>query len=154
VRTSKIPLRNVDGDIIGVLGTFEDITERKQAEMEIARVNRSLRMLSDSNQALIRMTDEVTLLNEVCRISVEVGGFPVAWVGFAKDVENNTIKVMAHAGLDISYIERRFAFEHTSSPFQPLGIGWRPQFYSSPIPCSNWDHSMKLIHIVQKRRKK
>ncbi|HEX5539385.1 MAG TPA: EAL domain-containing protein, partial [Methylophilaceae bacterium] len=35
VLTSKVPLRNGDGDIIGVLGTYNDITERKQAEQII-----------------------------------------------------------------------------------------------------------------------
>ncbi|OGV89535.1 MAG: hypothetical protein A3K19_20230 [Lentisphaerae bacterium RIFOXYB12_FULL_65_16] len=32
LRTSKIPLRDLKGSIRGVLGTYEDITERKQAE--------------------------------------------------------------------------------------------------------------------------
>ncbi len=30
--TSKVPLRNPDGDVFGVLGVYEDITERKRAE--------------------------------------------------------------------------------------------------------------------------
>lgn len=42
VRTSKIPLRNPEGDIIGILGTFEDITERKQAEEKITQLNQDL----------------------------------------------------------------------------------------------------------------
>ena len=32
LRTSKIPLRDLEGRIIGILGTYEDITARKQAE--------------------------------------------------------------------------------------------------------------------------
>jgi PAS domain S-box-containing protein len=32
LRTSKIPLRDLDGNIIGVMGTYEDITERKRSE--------------------------------------------------------------------------------------------------------------------------
>ncbi len=32
LRTSKVPLHDKDGQVIGVLGTYEDITERKQAE--------------------------------------------------------------------------------------------------------------------------
>jgi PAS domain S-box-containing protein len=32
LRTSKIPLRNVEGRITGILGTYEDITGRKRAE--------------------------------------------------------------------------------------------------------------------------
>ncbi|MDY0200686.1 MAG: PAS domain S-box protein [Tenuifilaceae bacterium] len=35
LRTSKIPLRNAEGDIIGVLGTYDDITETKKAREAI-----------------------------------------------------------------------------------------------------------------------
>lgn len=34
-RTSKSPLRNLDGDVIGILGMYEDITDRKIAEKEL-----------------------------------------------------------------------------------------------------------------------
>jgi PAS domain S-box-containing protein len=33
--TNKVPLRDAQGSIIGILGTYEDITERKQAEEKI-----------------------------------------------------------------------------------------------------------------------
>ena len=38
ILTSKIPLRSSKGEISGVLGTFVDITERKQAEMALTRL--------------------------------------------------------------------------------------------------------------------
>ncbi|TNF28382.1 MAG: PAS domain S-box protein [Deltaproteobacteria bacterium] len=53
---------------------------RKRAEAEVARANRSLRMLSDSNQALVRLHDEPTLFDEICRVVVEVGGYRMARV--------------------------------------------------------------------------
>ena len=43
LRTSKVPLRDVDGFIIGVLGTYEDITERKQADERLQQTLESLR---------------------------------------------------------------------------------------------------------------
>jgi PAS domain S-box-containing protein len=42
VSTSKIPLRDLEGNIRGVLGTYEDITERKRAEKEIRTLNAEL----------------------------------------------------------------------------------------------------------------
>jgi len=38
LRTSKIPLRDRTGDVIGVMGTYEDITASKQAEQERLRL--------------------------------------------------------------------------------------------------------------------
>lgn len=35
VRTSKMPLRDAEGSVIGVLGTFEDFTKQKEAEVEM-----------------------------------------------------------------------------------------------------------------------
>ncbi len=42
LRTSKIPLRAAEGNIRGVLGTYEDITEKKLAEEEIRTLNADL----------------------------------------------------------------------------------------------------------------
>jgi PAS domain S-box-containing protein len=42
LEANRIPLRNSDGKIVGILGTYEDVTERKNAEEEIQRLNREL----------------------------------------------------------------------------------------------------------------
>ncbi|MDH5681442.1 MAG: PAS domain S-box protein, partial [Spirochaetota bacterium] len=53
LRTSKVPLRDINDEIIGILGSYEDITQKKQDED-------SLRVLSDavnSSISSIVMTD-------------------------------------------------------------------------------------------------
>jgi PAS domain S-box-containing protein len=42
VETNKIPLRNIDGETIGVLGTYQDITERKRTEIKLNRLSERL----------------------------------------------------------------------------------------------------------------
>jgi PAS domain S-box-containing protein len=49
LRTSKIPLRDVDNRIVGILGTYDDITERKRAEEALWLAHERLRQFVDSN---------------------------------------------------------------------------------------------------------
>lgn len=58
VRTSKIPLRGLDGEIVGVLGTFEDITERKQMEQNLMAREREYRVLLENIPDLIVRYDK------------------------------------------------------------------------------------------------
>ncbi|NOU46673.1 MAG: PAS domain S-box protein, partial [Bacteroidales bacterium] len=97
--------RNNDSQIIGALAIGRDITNSRQAEIEIARMNRSLRMLSDVNQALIHITDEKALLNEVCRNAVEIGGYRMTWVGYAEQNEAKSITPVARSGYDAGYVD-------------------------------------------------
>ncbi|WOD40189.1 PAS domain S-box protein [Nodosilinea sp. E11] len=41
-RTSKVPLTNTDGEVIGVLGCYEDITDFKQVEASLRQLNQDL----------------------------------------------------------------------------------------------------------------
>ena len=40
--TNKIPLHDAEGNVVGILGTYEDITERKQAESALRNANDQL----------------------------------------------------------------------------------------------------------------
>ncbi|MDD2337034.1 MAG: PAS domain S-box protein [Geobacteraceae bacterium] len=57
LRTSKVPLRNNDNQIIGVLGMYEDITDHKHAEKLLMNEKALLRSLIDSATDLIYFKD-------------------------------------------------------------------------------------------------
>ena len=79
--------------------------QRRQAELSLQRVNRALRVLSESNAVLVHADDESSLLNKVCQIIVESGGYRMAWVGFAEQDEARTVRPMAHHGYEEGYLE-------------------------------------------------
>jgi serine phosphatase RsbU (regulator of sigma subunit)/PAS domain-containing protein/anti-sigma regulatory factor (Ser/Thr protein kinase) len=90
----------IEGD-----GTVQDITERKSAEIELHRATRAQLALSRCNQALIRATDEPTLLQQICQIVVEEAGYPLCWVGSAENDAARSIRPVARAGIDNGFLE-------------------------------------------------
>ncbi|VAX16470.1 diguanylate cyclase/phosphodiesterase (GGDEF & EAL domains) with PAS/PAC sensor(s) [hydrothermal vent metagenome] len=79
--------------------------KRKQDEAELKKTNRMLRMISDSNQTLIRSVNERKLLNDVCRIIVNEGGYRLVWVGCAEQDEEKSIHPVAQAGFEDGYLK-------------------------------------------------
>lgn len=59
--TSKIPLRGRDGEVNGVLGTYMDITEKREAEATIAHLARHDALTGLPNRLLFRESLERTL---------------------------------------------------------------------------------------------
>ncbi|TCJ18507.1 PAS domain S-box protein [Parasulfuritortus cantonensis] len=103
--TTKGPLRDEQGRVTGTFGIARDITYLKRSEAQLRRVNRALRALGECNQALVRASDETTLLGEVCHLVVELGGYRMAWVGFAEDGPDRRVKPRAGAGFANGYLE-------------------------------------------------
>jgi PAS domain S-box-containing protein len=67
LRTSKLPLRDKDDRIIGILGLYEDITERKQAEQALRESERRFSDLLGNIELVSMMLDRaahITYCNE------------------------------------------------------------------------------------------
>lgn len=122
LNTSKVPLENPDGKVIGVLGIYEDITARKHAEENLRRLTRSLLTLSQCNEALVRAVVESDLLREICRIIVDTGGYRLAWVGLADHDAAKTLRPVAWAGSEGGFLENcRFSWEADAAGGQNPG---------------------------------
>ena len=74
-------------------------------ESELRRLNRALLATSACNQAMLHAVNEMELLHEICRIVVEIGGYRMAWVGYAEDDREKSISLVAKAGFDDGYLE-------------------------------------------------
>ena len=82
-----------------------DVTQRRKAEQELARVGRAQRLLSACNEAMVRATSEPALLQAICQIAVDIGGYRMGWVGLAHNDERCSIEPVAHAGYNRGYLE-------------------------------------------------
>ncbi len=92
---------------------IEDVTSRRAAERELVRMNRALQTLGSCHEAVSQATSEDELLGEICRIAVEIGGYQLAWVGYAgQDAEQSIIP--------------RASFGESNYP-QTIKLSWGPQ---------------------------
>ncbi|MDP1653842.1 MAG: PAS domain S-box protein, partial [Rhodocyclaceae bacterium] len=71
----------------------------------LQRANRALRTFSECNEALVRATNEQQLLREICRMVVDLGGYRMAWVGYAEEDKARTVRPVAEAGVVAGYLE-------------------------------------------------
>jgi PAS domain S-box-containing protein len=124
-QTLRKPLVQADGSI-NVLTIAMDITDLKQAERGQLRLNRALRLLSLSNQAIMQGFEEHALLTGVCKLIVETGGYRMAWVGFAEHDEGRTVRPIACFGEESGYLERaRISWADTAHGRGPTGTAIR-----------------------------
>ena len=99
------PVYGKDQRYLGRRASNRDISRGKQLEADLWRANRSLKMLSACNHSLIHAENEATLLERVCRIIVEEGGYKLAWVGFREKDKKKTVRPAAQAGYEEGYLE-------------------------------------------------
>lgn len=107
IADSTAPILGRNGKVLGEVRVFRDVTEARRAEealrlrkqqlSELTRsleqrvaertaqldsANRTLRMISECDQALVRASEEQELVTMICHLIVEMGGFKLAWVGY------------------------------------------------------------------------
>jgi len=98
LRTSKAPLRDRDGNVIGVLGTYEDITESRRAEKALQESEKRLRSLLGAAPAGIGIVRD-RIFQEVNDRFLEMTGYlPHEIIGKSARILYPTTEDFEHVG--------------------------------------------------------
>jgi len=112
-----------------------EIVERKRVAEELRRVNRALRVLGESNEALSHSNKESHLLQSICRIIVDVSGYRLAWVGSAEQNEEKTVRPVVQCGYEEGYLDTlQITWSDTERGRGPTGTAIRT---GRPSICRN-----------------
>ncbi|MBE7423530.1 MAG: EAL domain-containing protein [Zoogloeaceae bacterium] len=96
---------------------IENISQRAEAEAELNRINRALRLLSEANQAMRAATCQIELLDEICRVIIRVGDYRFAWIGYAEQDARKSVAPVASAGFDDGFLDRALISWDEHSPY-------------------------------------
>ncbi len=94
----------IAGKVVRIRAISRDITARTEAEEALLRLNRYLTTLSNGNVALVRARNEQELLDAICSVMIEDGGYRLVWVGATDENSGSGLVVRSAAG-DRSYLE-------------------------------------------------
>ena len=93
------------GEIAYFSTIARDISQRKEQEAKLARLNRIYAVLSGINTTIVRVRDRQELFEEACRIAVEHGKFVFAWIG-TFDADTQQVTPVARAGHEDGYLDQ------------------------------------------------
>ena len=80
-----------------VVVTAHDVTDQRHMFERVVNLNRTLALLSEINQDVVRTTDMNILFERCCRAAVEKGEFKMAWIGII-DGATKAVRPVASCG--------------------------------------------------------
>jgi len=89
--------------------------ELRESQEKVARLNRLYLVLSRIGEAIVRIHERRTLMEEVCKIAVQEGGFVRAWFGF-EDPETRKVTAMVASGTVDGFFTN---VRESDAPFPP-----------------------------------
>ncbi len=132
--SARAGLQQKSGVFVQLAQVFDQMAESLQLrhaqadaqDQELRRINRALQTLSAGNHALVRAVDEPSLLQEMCRVAVEIGGYRMAWVGYAEHDDQQRVRPVAQAGIDANLLASlRISWASTGQVNEPVGTAIR-----------------------------
>jgi signal transduction protein with GAF and PtsI domain len=112
-----------------------EVKQREKREADLQKVNRTLKALRNSNEAMTRANNEPEYLKAVCKVLTDDCGYALVWIAFAEQDEEKSIRPVAYAGFEEGYLENlKLSWGDTPYGQGPAGKGVRT---GKPCKCAN-----------------
>jgi len=135
-------MRDDTGEINEVVVAFRDITEQKKADEHIRRLNRTYLVLSGVNQTIVREKSTQNMMEEICRICVELGKFRMVWIGLF-DEATRKIQPVASGGVLEGYLDLlNLDMDDKTRTTGPAG---RSFLSGQRVVCDNIEHDPGML---------
>lgn len=83
----------------------EDEARHQETEAKLLRANRALHVIGEANRLISRARAEAELLEGICAILTEAGGYRLAWIGRAEFDSGKSVMPIASSGFEEGYLE-------------------------------------------------
>jgi len=119
VETSKVPLKDSNGKIFGLLGIFNDVTLQEKTKKNLIHVSRLYHILSHIYKLLNNLTTQQQFFDDICTSITDIGGFKLAWIGMLDDT---TVTLSAFSGTSSEYLKGiTVSIDPDSKSYGPTG---------------------------------
>lgn len=105
-------------DINGLIDVFHDVTDTHLAYEKLEHSNRLYAFISQINQIIVRAKNEEELFTEACDVALAYGKFSAAMISILNTAKDNTISVVATAGLPAEDLELFRDYAYSSNGLQ------------------------------------
>ncbi len=127
-------VRDEEDRVLHIISHIIDISEQKLSAERLERDHRALRVLNEGNYGLTHIEDEDILLQYICEVIIDTGGYRFAWVGYAQDDKHKTVQPMTCAGYEAGYLEQTILWSDKPKGRGPAGVCIRTAI---PMICRN-----------------
>ena len=135
VESLHTPVFGSHGELAGVLSIGRDVTQRRDDERHLRRLNRLYQVLTNVHAAIARERASEPLFNAVCQIMVRDGGLRMAWIGRPETATGELVPV-AWAGKTGGYLD---------PPHASLAVG--PRGYAPSVQAFREGRAMHSTDI-------
>lgn len=126
VMSARTGLSQSSSEVGQLAMRFDKMAEQLQLQHEtLVRESRVQEMRGATNSAMLRAESEKALLDEVCRIIKQIGGYQLAWVGYTQKHASNMLQLQAHEGAEEEVLAAFLVPDRNDSDMGPVTSAMR-----------------------------